>query len=191
MRPIVYILNGPNLNLLGTRQPEIYGCETLADVEAASRRIGAELGLEIRVPANQCRVSLIDWIHEARLRAAGIVINPAALSHTSVAVLDALNTCEFPILEVLSLTFIAREFRLLFRESSAVREHADAGAHLATEQGAATPGRQRLEPSLTRRSSTRICGCSDPSRFQFRKFNSTSAFSNASRAACKCGASKA
>jgi len=112
MRPIVYILNGPNLNLLGTRQPEIYGCETLADVEAASRRIVAELGLEIEFRQTNAEFQLIDWIHEARLRAAGIVINPAALSHTSVAVLDALNTCEFPILEV-HITNIHRreEFR--------------------------------------------------------------------------------
>jgi 3-dehydroquinate dehydratase-2 len=110
--PIVSILNGPNLNLLGTRQPEIYGCETLADVEAACQRLGAKLGLEIEFRQTNAEFQLIDWIHEARLRAAGIVINPAALSHTSVAVLDALNTCEFPILEV-HITNIHRreEFR--------------------------------------------------------------------------------
>ena len=100
MRPIVYILNGPNLNLLGTRQPEIYGRETLADLEAECRRIGADVGLEIEFRQTNAEFQLIDWIHESRLRAAGIVINPAALGHTSVAVLDALNTCEFPILEV-------------------------------------------------------------------------------------------
>jgi shikimate dehydrogenase len=100
MRPIVYVLNGPNLNLLGTRQPEIYGRETLADVEAECRRIGADLGLEIEFRQTNAEFQLIDWIHESRKRAAGIVINPAALTHTSVAVLDALNTCEFPILEV-------------------------------------------------------------------------------------------
>jgi shikimate dehydrogenase len=100
MRPIVYVLNGPNLNLLGTRQPEIYGGETLADVEADCRRIGADLGLEVEFRQTNAEHQLIDWIHESRKRAAGIIINPAALSHTSVAVLDALNTCEFPILEV-------------------------------------------------------------------------------------------
>jgi 3-dehydroquinate dehydratase II len=100
MRPIVYVLNGPNLNLLGTRQPEIYGRETLAEVEAECRRIGADLGLAIEFRQTNAEFQLIDWIHEARLRAAGIVINPAALTHTSVAVLDALITCEFPILEV-------------------------------------------------------------------------------------------
>ncbi|MBV8900073.1 MAG: shikimate dehydrogenase [Verrucomicrobia bacterium] len=100
MRPIVYVLNGPNLNLLGSRQPEIYGRETLADVEAECRRLGADLGLEIEFRQTNAEFQLIDWIHESRKRAAGIVINPAALTHTSVAVLDALNACECPILEV-------------------------------------------------------------------------------------------
>jgi shikimate dehydrogenase len=100
MTPIVYVLNGPNLNLLGSRQPEIYGRETLADVEAACRSAGADLGLEIEFRQTNAEFQLIDWVHEARLRAAGIVINPAAFTHTSVALLDALNACEFPILEV-------------------------------------------------------------------------------------------
>jgi shikimate dehydrogenase len=100
VRPLVFILNGPNLNLLGTRQPEIYGRETLADVEAECRNAGADLGLEVEFRQTNAEFQLIDWIHEARKRAAGMVINPAAFSHTSVAVLDALNTCEFPILEV-------------------------------------------------------------------------------------------
>src|ERR1700738_2946234 len=100
MTPIVYVLNGPNLNLLGTRQPEIYGRETLVDVEVECRRLGADLGLEIEFRQTNAEFQLIDWIHEARLRAAGIVINPAAFTHTSVALLDALNACEFPILEV-------------------------------------------------------------------------------------------
>jgi 3-dehydroquinate dehydratase II len=100
MRPIVYVLNGPNLNLLGSRQPEIYGHETLADVGTECRRTGENLGLEIEFRQTNAEYQLIDWIHEARGRAAGMVINPAAFSHTSVAVLDALNTCEFPILEV-------------------------------------------------------------------------------------------
>jgi 3-dehydroquinate dehydratase-2 len=100
MNPIVYVLNGPNLNLLGKRQPEIYGYETLADVEAECRRVAGELGLAIEFRQTNAESQLIDWIHEASERASGIVINPAAFSHTSVAVLDALNTCEFPILEV-------------------------------------------------------------------------------------------
>jgi 3-dehydroquinate dehydratase II len=100
MNPIVYVLNGPNLNLLGERQPEIYGRETLADVEAECRRMGGELELEIEFRQTNAEFQLIDWIHEARGRAAGIVINPAALTHTSVALFDALSACEFPILEV-------------------------------------------------------------------------------------------
>jgi len=100
MSRIVYVLNGPNLNLLGKRQPAIYGYETLADVEADCRRVGGELKLEIEFHQSNAEYQIIDWIHEARERAGGIVINPAAFTHTSVAILDALNTCEFPIIEV-------------------------------------------------------------------------------------------
>lgn len=98
-RPI-YVLNGPNLNLLGKRQPEIYGHETLADVEAECRRTAKGLELRIEFRQSNAEFQLIDWIHEARESAGGIVINPAAFTHTSVAILDALNTCEFPIIEV-------------------------------------------------------------------------------------------
>jgi 3-dehydroquinate dehydratase II len=100
MSRIVYVLNGPNLNLLGKRQPKIYGYETLADVEAECRRAATELRLEIEFRQSNAEFQLIDWIHEARERASGIVINPAAFTHTSVAILDALNACEFPIIEV-------------------------------------------------------------------------------------------
>jgi 3-dehydroquinate dehydratase-2 len=97
MSRTVYVLNGPNLNLLGKRQPEIYGHETLADVEAACRRAGEELGLAIRFHQSNREYELIDWVHEAREDAAGIVINPAAFTHTSVALLDALKTCDFEV----------------------------------------------------------------------------------------------
>ncbi len=100
MSRIVAVLNGPNLNLLGKRQPEIYGRETLGDVEADCRRVAAELGLEIEFRQSNREYELIDWIHEARGRAAAILINPAAFTHTSVAILDALNTFEGPIIEV-------------------------------------------------------------------------------------------
>ncbi|MCW3476897.1 type II 3-dehydroquinate dehydratase [Limobrevibacterium gyesilva] len=96
----VFVLNGPNLNLLGKREPHIYGHETLADVEAECRRVAGELSLDIRFHQTNAEFQLIDWIHEAREQAAGIVINPAAFSHYSVAVLDALKACSFPILEV-------------------------------------------------------------------------------------------
>ena len=100
MSRIVYVLNGPNLNLLGKRQPHIYGHETLADVEASCRKLGQELGLEIRFHQSNAEFQIVDWIHEARETAGGIVINPAAFTHTSVAILDALFTCECPIIEV-------------------------------------------------------------------------------------------
>lgn len=100
MSRLVYVLNGPNLNLLGKRQPAIYGHETLADVEAECRRVAAECRLDIEFRQSNAEFQLIDWIHESRERAGGMAINPAAFTHTSVAILDALNTCEFPIIEV-------------------------------------------------------------------------------------------
>lgn len=100
MTKLAFVLNGPNLNLLGRRQPAIYGHETLADVEASCRRTAADLGLDIRFHQSNAEFQIIDWIHEAREVACGIVINPAAFSHTSVAILDALSACDFPIFEV-------------------------------------------------------------------------------------------
>lgn len=100
MSRLIYVLNGPNLNLLGKRQPAIYGYETLADVEADCRKAAADLNLEIKFHQSNAEHQIIDWIHESSETAGGIVINPAAYTHTSVAILDALNTCEFPIIEV-------------------------------------------------------------------------------------------
>ena len=100
MSKLVYVLNGPNLNLLGKRQPAIYGHETLADVERDCTRVATEHSLTIRFLQSNAEFQIIDWIHEAREDAAGIVINPAALTHTSVAILDALNTFDNPIIEV-------------------------------------------------------------------------------------------
>lgn len=97
---VIYVLNGPNLNLLGKRQPEIYGNETLADVEVRCRELGAALRLELQFRQSNREYELIDWIHEARDGAAGIIINPAAFTHTSVAILDALNAFEGEIIEV-------------------------------------------------------------------------------------------
>jgi 3-dehydroquinate dehydratase II len=112
MSRIVYVLNGPNLNLLGKRQPHIYGHETLVDVEADCRKLGAELGLELRFHQSDREYEIIDWIHEARETASGIVINPAAFTHTSVAILDALNAFEAPVIEVhISNVHKREEFR--------------------------------------------------------------------------------
>ena len=98
--PQVHILNGPNLNLLGRREPNIYGHETLADVEAACRSQAEELGLDLVFRQTNSEGQLIDWIHEAREKASAIIINPAALTHTSIAVMDALKSCDCPIIEV-------------------------------------------------------------------------------------------
>ena len=100
MTRIIDILNGPNLNLLGQRQPEVYGRETLADVEAACAALAAELGVQVRFWQSNHEGQLVDWIHEARETAAAIVINPAAYTHTSVAILDALKAFDGPVIEV-------------------------------------------------------------------------------------------
>jgi 3-dehydroquinate dehydratase-2 len=112
MSRLIYVLNGPNLNLLGKRQPHIYGDVTLADVERDCRRVAAELTLEISFHQSNREYELIDWIHEARERASGIVINPAAFTHTSIAILDALNTFDSPVIEVhISAVHKREEFR--------------------------------------------------------------------------------
>lgn len=119
----IFILNGPNLNLLGKRQPEIYGYDTLEDVEARSKKIGAEFGLAVDLRQSNHEGFIVDWIHEAREKAAGIVINPGALTHTSVAVLDALNAYEGPVIEIHISQVHKRE---AFRHHSYVSLRADA-----------------------------------------------------------------
>lgn len=121
MKPI-YILNGPNLNLLGQRQPEVYGRETLADVAAACGALAETLGLAIRFHQSNHEGQIIDWIHEARLEGAGVIINPAAYTHTSVAILDALNAFDGPVLEVHISNVHRRES---FRHHSYVSLRAD------------------------------------------------------------------
>jgi 3-dehydroquinate dehydratase-2 len=122
MSRLVTILNGPNLNLLGKRQPHIYGHETLADVEADCRALAAELKLELRFLQSNHEGQIVDWIHEARETAGGIAINPAAYTHTSVAILDALNTFEGPVIEVHISNVHKRE---AFRHHSYVSLRAD------------------------------------------------------------------
>lgn len=100
MTRTIHILNGPNLNLLGQRQPEIYGHDTLADVERRCAAVAAEKGFEVRLFQSNHEGAIIDRIHAARTEACGIVINPAAFTHTSVAILDALQTFEGPVIEV-------------------------------------------------------------------------------------------
>ncbi len=100
MGKLVTFLNGPNLNLLGKRQPEIYGHETLADVESKCTELASNLGLRTRFQQSNFEGQLVDWIHDAREDSAGIIINAGAYSHTSIAILDALNTFEGSVLEV-------------------------------------------------------------------------------------------
>ena len=110
--PVVLLLNGPNLNLLGTRQPEVYGRETLADIEARCRDRAGRLGVVLDFRQSNHEGVLVDWIQEARGRAAAIVINAGAYSHTSVALLDALLAVEIPVIEVhLSNLFRREGFR--------------------------------------------------------------------------------
>ncbi len=99
--PVLYVLNGPNLNLLGAREPDIYGRETLADVQALCERAAANdaSGTAVVFRQTNHEGELIDWIHEARQKACAVVINPAGYGHTSVALLDALKTLTIPVIE--------------------------------------------------------------------------------------------
>ena len=118
----IYVLNGPNLNLLGLRQPEIYGSQTLDDVATAMRALAADLGVALQVMQSNHEGQLVDWIQDARNVASGIIINPGAYSHTSVAILDALNAYDGPVLEVHISNIHKRE---AFRHHSHVSARAD------------------------------------------------------------------
>jgi 3-dehydroquinate dehydratase-2 len=108
----VYVLNGPNLNMLGLREPAIYGRDTLADVEARVRRHAEGLSLGVEFRQTNYEGELVTWIQEARDKACGILLNAGALTHTSIAVLDALNAAEVPAIEVhLSNVFRREQFR--------------------------------------------------------------------------------
>lgn len=109
MPDTVFVLNGPNLNLLGLREPAVYGSTTLADVEAEVRAAGERLGLSIEFRQSNHEGTLVDWIHEARTRAAGIVVNPGAYTHTSIALHDAIKAVGLPVMEVHISNVFARE----------------------------------------------------------------------------------
>ncbi|MBL8587285.1 MAG: type II 3-dehydroquinate dehydratase [Methylobacteriaceae bacterium] len=123
MSRLVFVLNGPNLNLLGKRQPHIYGHETMEDVEAMCRKTCEAHRLELRYHQSNREYELIDWIHEAREKAFGIVINPGAFTHTSVAILDALNAFDGTVIECHISQVHKRE---AFRHHSYVSMRADA-----------------------------------------------------------------
>jgi 3-dehydroquinate dehydratase II len=96
----VYVLNGPNLNLLGMREPEIYGRATLADIEQAVAARAKTHGLDIVFRQSNHEGVLVDWIHEARAKSSGVIVNPGAYSHTSIAIYDAFKALDKPIVEV-------------------------------------------------------------------------------------------
>jgi 3-dehydroquinate dehydratase-2 len=118
----IHILNGPNLNLLGLREPEIYGVQTLADVDKACTDLGAELGLTTVFRQSNHEGELVDWVQQARGEAFGIIINPAAFTHTSVALLDALKAYDGKVLEVHISNIHQRES---FRHHSFISGRAD------------------------------------------------------------------
>lgn len=138
--PVLYVLNGPNLNLLGEREPEIYGRETLADVEAICRDAAGDTVVEFRQTNHEG--VLVDWIQEARLRATALVINPAAYTHTSVALLDALKALKIPVVECHLSDPAKRE---PFRHHSYVSMAADAVIKGQGAQGYAAAVRQALK----------------------------------------------
>lgn len=122
------LLNGPNLNLLGTRQPEIYGSTTLAEIETAVTELATDFGFEIRAVQSNHEGELVDAIQAARADCTAIIINPAAYSHTSVALADALIAAELPVVEVHLSNVHQREAFRHHSYVSAVAETVIAGA---------------------------------------------------------------
>lgn len=112
MASLVYVLNGPNLNLLGTREPEVYGSDTLSDIEKLCRAAAAKHGLEVVFRQTNVEGELVNWLQEARTKAAGVLLNAGAYTHTSVAILDAIRATTMPVIEVhLSNPFAREQFR--------------------------------------------------------------------------------
>jgi len=109
---LILVLNGPNLNLLGTRETDVYGTHSLAEIEASVRHRAAVAKLEVEFHQSNSESKLVDWVQSARDRAGGLIINAGAYTHTSVALLDALRAIDIPIVEVhLSNIFRREEFR--------------------------------------------------------------------------------
>lgn len=116
-RPLVLLLSGPNLNLLGEREPELYGEQTLEDVEAMCRERGKELGLEVDFRQSNFEGELVEWLQDARKAATGVVLNAGALSHYSRAIADAVTIATVPVVEVHITNIHARE---PWREASVI-----------------------------------------------------------------------
>lgn len=112
MAPKILVLNGPNLNILGAREPDVYGHETMAEIEAACAKRASALGLTVEFRQSNSEGELVDWVQEARNGYAGLIVNAGAYTHTSVALLDALLACDVPVIEVhLSNIFQREDFR--------------------------------------------------------------------------------
>ena len=112
MTQTIFVLNGPNLNMLGKREPGIYGGKTLKDIEADCRAAGQELGLEIDFRQSNHEGALVDWFHEANDKAAGVAINAGAYTHTSIALHDAIKAISVPVVELhISNVHAREEFR--------------------------------------------------------------------------------
>jgi 3-dehydroquinate dehydratase II len=119
----IYVLNGPNLNLLGRREPEVYGTATLAEIEKLAAARAKTHGLTVKFRQTNHEGELIDWLQEARTKAAGVILNPAGLGHTSVALLDACRMLDRPLVEVHLSNPFKRE---RYRRHSFISEAADA-----------------------------------------------------------------
>ena len=112
MDSMILVLNGPNLNMLGTREPEIYGSQTLADIEALCVTKAESLGLAVDFRQSNSEAEMVEWAQQSPGSAAGLIVNAGALTHTSVALLDALLACGLPVVEVhLSNIYRREEFR--------------------------------------------------------------------------------
>lgn len=107
--PTVLILNGANLNMLGEREPDLYGEETLADIETACAMHAAGLGLDVACRQSNSEADLIEWVQGAKKEAVGLILNAGAYTHTSIALLDALRLCGLPVIEVHLSNVLARE----------------------------------------------------------------------------------
>ena len=155
MTDIVFVLNGPNLNLLGTREPRIYGTQTLGDINANLERRAKSLKLELDVRQSNHEGELVDWLHEAMAKASAVIINAGGYAHTSIAIRDAVAALAIPVIEVHLSNVYAREH---FRRQSMIAQVArgsivgfgalgyvlalDAAAHLCKGPGAASAKNQ-------------------------------------------------
>ena len=120
--PLILVLNDPNLNLLGAREPEVYGTGTLDELETLCAETAEGLGIAIDFRQSNIEGELISWVQEARSRAAGLIINPAGYSHTSIALMDAVLTLDIPVIEVHLSNIHKRE---AFRHNSYMSRAAD------------------------------------------------------------------